>query len=408
MAMALPSLYTNTTTATLSKTMAGSPALAMRLFRSFPAVRAIPTARHISTSTATPPLFAASFASTAQQEQPAYCWKAPKEEYLDNCPVLIVGAGDLGRRIGLVWASNSRPVTIYDESQEALKSATEYLTDNLGEYCTRRRTHPGHVCFTTDLRIATTTGRFEGVTGLSHKADLELDSGSHSPWLVIDCLPENLELKIETFSHLEQALGKRTILASNSASLSTSEMAPHLQYPERLLNTHYFIPPRNRMVELMSSTRTDPEIFPFLAQQMRRVGLRPMIVPPGVQSPGFIFNRIWAACKRETLAVLAEGVAKPADVDALFRDFFHAEKGPCERMDEVGLDRVAQVEAHCQEQNPTMGKQHALQWLKENYVLEGKLGEKAGDGLYTKEEREELKERHEIERFKEVEETMGA
>lgn len=283
--------------------------------------------------------------------------------------------------------------------------------------------------------MATTTGRFEGKTStLSDAEDTEVHSGSRGPWMAIDCLPENLELKISILSQLEHLLPGNAILASNAASLMTSEMAPHLHHPERLLNTHYFIPPRNRMVELMSSGSTFPEIFPFLEKQMKRVGLTPMVVPAGIQSPGLIFNRIWAACKGETLAVLSEGVAKPADVDALFKDFFHAEKGPCERMDEIGLDTIAKVQEHWHQVRRVEPKGNGtpepigfgggsikggsggdrdtrpLEWLVKNYVELGKLGEKSesGDGLYSNRERKRLKARREEGGHEDVEETTGA
>lgn len=359
------------------------------------------------TSTRPPPFFDSSLKNT--HIAPPH-WKHPTEHDLDERPVLIVGAGNLGRRLAVIWASNLRPVTLYDTSQDALDSAIEYITDTLGDYCTRRGTHPGHVFGTTDVRVATTTGRHEGTPPETEAADIELNSGAKGPWMAIDCLPESLELKVAVLSELEDLLPDSCIMASNARNLMTAEMAPHVHHPERLLNTHYYIPPRNRMVELMSSTRTHDEIFPFLAAQMRRVGLVPIVVPG--QSEGFIFNRIWGACKRETLAVLSEGLATPDDVDALFRDFFHAEKGPCERMDEVGLDTVARVEMHTLElrtrAKPDMAGLRLVEWLRRRYVDQNRLGEKTGDGLFTKEERDELKARHRRSRFKDVEETPGA
>ncbi|KAK3379217.1 hypothetical protein B0T24DRAFT_519758 [Lasiosphaeria ovina] len=366
--------------------------------------------RHLSaSSTSTPRPFASVAAGHAPVNPPQ--WRPLTEECLEERPVLIIGAGNMGRRLALVWASASRPVTVYDTSQDALDATTEYLTDNLGAYCAGRGTHPGHVCTTTDLRIATTTGRLEGGTQSATEAqDIELHSGAKGPWMAVDCLPESLELKAAVLSQMEHLLPGSCILASNSCSLQTREIAAagRLHHPERLLNTHYFIPPRNRMVELMSSSRTHAEIFPFLAAQMQRVGLAPIIVP--VQSQGLVFNRIWAACKRETLAVLAEGVARPADIDALFRDFFHAEKGPCERMDEVGLDRVAGVEKHCLEERPALARdgKAPLDWLVRSYVDRGRLGEKTGDGFFTGAERDALKEKRKVEHYRVVEETRGA
>ena len=346
------------------------------------------------------------FSEPNKEPQPPK-WYPPSDESLNHRPVLVIGAGNIGRRVALVWASHGRPVTIYDISPEALHSATEYLTDTLGGYCADRGTHPGHVSTTSDLRTATSTSGHP-----EHDSSGAVTPQEHTkaPWLAIECLPEILPLKTSVLALLERSLPADCIIASNSSSLTTAEMAAEgpLSFPHRLLNTHYFIPPRNRMVELMSSGTTQGAIFPFLATQMRRVGFAPVVVPRDVQSRGFVFNRIWAACKRETLAVLAEGVAKPEDVDALFRDFFHAEKGPCERMDEVGLDTIARVERHNLERNPGLKSQAALSWLRKNYVDEGKLGEKSGDGLFTAEQRDKLRERHYLERYQQVEETGGA
>lgn len=326
-----------------------------------------------------------------------------------------MGAGHIGRRVALVWASALRPVTVYDISKDALRSCTEYITDNLAKYCLSHGTHPGPVHFTTDIREATTAGKRDGLkldfsaahnTGPSASSKVK----KKGPWMVIECLPENLSLKISALAEIERLLPENCIIASNSSSLMTSEMAPHLQHPGRLLNTYYYIPPRNIYVEVMSSSHTYEGIFPFLTQEMKNMGLSPMVVPPGVQSQGFIFNRIWAACKRETLAVLQEGVGQPAEIDALFRDFFHAEKGPCERMDEVGLDIVANVEEHYIEKRPEIAKsgEKPLEWLKKTYVDRGELGEKSGDGLYTLEEREALKAKHKLEKYPDVEEALGA
>ena len=321
--------------------------------------------------------------------------------------MLVVGAGNIGRRVALVWASNERPVTIYDISPDALRDATEYITDNLGAYCAERGTHPGHVSTTTDLRTATSTS---GHPERDAKGEITPEEHTKSPWMAVECLPESLPLKTSVLGLLERSLPADCILASNSSSLTTAEMAAEgpLQHPHRLLNTHYFIPPRNRMVEVMSSGETQGAIFSFLPGQMRRVGFAPVVVPRGVQSSGFVFNRIWAACKRETLAVLAEGVAKPADIDALFRDFFHSEKGPCERMDEIGLDTIVRVEQHNLERDPGLGSEYALSWLRKNYVDKGKLGEKTRDGLFTGDERDNLRERHYLENYIAVEETAGA
>jgi 3-hydroxyacyl-CoA dehydrogenase len=279
-------------------------------------------------------------------------------------------------------------VLLLDSSSVALKSAIEYISDALTSYCADRGTHPGHVSTTTDL----------------------ISASNSNPWMVIEALPENLELKRTILNEVERLAPHDCILATNSSSFRSQEMAGAVgvTQPERLLNTHYYIPPRNKFVELMSSGSTDDKIIPFVVAQMERCGLRPIVLPNHIQSNGFIFNRIWAAMKRESLAVLAEGASKPMDIDELFRDFFHAEKGPCEKMDEVWLDRVRNIEAHYLGEQPELGSGRQLDWLSREYVEKGLLGEKTGDGLFTAGERAELAERRRREKRKIVEESKGA
>lgn len=318
-------------------------------------------------------------------------WKPPAETELEKRPVLVLGAGVLGRRLAVMWASTSRPVVLYDESPEVLTSAIQYISDTLGSYCFEQSTHPGHV------------GTSDSLTSAC----------SSQPWMVIEALPEELDVKRKVLAEVESLVTEDCILASNSSSFRTAEMLATLDKPgvkdaSRLLNTHHYIPPRNRMVELMSSGSTAETIFPFLSAQMTSVGLRPMVLPNHVQSTGLVFNRIWAAIKRETLAVLEEGVSKPADVDELFRDFFHAEKGPCEKMDEIGLDTIHKVEAHYLEQKPELHSENQLEWLGKQYMDKGNLGEKSGNGLFSAEERTELAARRAREKRKIVEESRGA
>jgi 3-hydroxyacyl-CoA dehydrogenase len=269
--------------------------------------------------------------------------------------------------LATLWSCTSRPVNIYDTSPAALTSATSYIADALSSYCSEQGTHPGHVHFTTHLHDAV-----------------------KDAWMVIEAVPEELELKISTLGRLDRVVGKDVIIATNSASFRSGELVNEVRNRERVLNTLYYIPPTNRCVELMSCGYTSPDIIPYLAEQMREVGLRPMVV--GNESTGLIFPRIFAAMKRETLRVLEQGIAKPEEVDELFRDFFGAEKGICEKMDEVGLDTVAQTERHFLSGEGGEGmwkRRDYLRWLEENYVEKGKLGQKSGEGLIVKKVKKE-------------------
>ena len=123
-------------------------------------------------------------------------------------------------------------------------------------------------------------------------------------WMVIEAVPENVELKTEVFGELDRLAGADAILATNSSSLPSSRMIGKVEHPGRVLNTHYQQPPELNCVELMSCGRTDPGVIDALMARIPRYGLVPFHVRR--ESDGFIFNRIWAAIKRECLMVIEE------------------------------------------------------------------------------------------------------
>ncbi|KAK0381342.1 3-hydroxyacyl-CoA dehydrogenase [Colletotrichum limetticola] len=295
-------------------------------------------------------------------------WTPPSDP--TSRPVVILGAGVLGRRLAVMWASTGRPVILHDVDSSVLSSAMPYVGDALTTVCAVRETHPGRVTTSTVLE----------------------ESCSGNPWMVIEALPEDPEIKREMLGKVDALVPEDCILASNSSTWPTSALRHLITRPERLLNTHYHLPPRNTYVELMTCGVTDQDLMPFLKKQMKSVGFNPLALPH--ESVGFVFNRIWSAVKSDTLRILQAELASPRDIDALFRDFFHAEKGPCEKMDEVGLDTVWQVERNRVNMGVVDAKKAGYtDWLEENYISRGRLGEKTGDGLYSAEERKILREK---------------
>jgi 3-hydroxyacyl-CoA dehydrogenase len=267
-----------------------------------------------------------------------------------------------------MWASTGRAVILHDTNPIQLAEAMEYVGDTLTAYCSENGTRPGHVHSTMDFHEAV-----------------------QNSWMVIEAIPEKLDSKIALLGRLDRILSRDCIIATNSSSYKSSELLGDVKnFKDRVLNTHYYIPPRNTYVELMTCGHTAPAIFPFLFENMLSVSLHPILVPK--ESYGLIFNRIWGATKRETLMVLAEGLAKPRDIDALFKNFFHAEKGPCAKMDEVGLDTIAMIESHYLEARPEMSRVH-LEWLMKGYVNGWALGDKTSSGLYTAAEKLQVRER---------------
>ncbi|KAF2492816.1 hypothetical protein BU16DRAFT_620137 [Lophium mytilinum] len=167
-------------------------------------------------------------------------------------------------------------------------------------------------------------------------------------------VPEILEAKLDLMVQLDQLARPDCVLATNSSSFRSSEMLESVELKNRVLNTHY-MPPSNACVELMSSTYTDQAIFDLLMRE---------------------------CASRESLHVLSEGVAEPADIDMLFKDWFGARDGPCDMMDKVGLDTVRNIEMNYIKQGEGLTTK-PLDWLKENYIDKGTLRAKTGGkGLY--------------------------
>jgi len=177
----------------------------------------------------------------------------------------------------------------------------------------------------------------------SHKvgtvtAHQDITSVVGNAWLAVEAIPEKLDLNISTFAELESTAPKDAILASNSSSYKSGEMLEKVQdaTKTRILNTHYYMPPSVMTVELITDGYTDPELISFLVERQRDVGTVPYVARR--ESTGLIFNRLWAAVKREVLTILAEGVSVPSEIDELWVSMFsRGDYGPCQMMDRMLL-----------------------------------------------------------------------
>jgi 3-hydroxybutyryl-CoA dehydrogenase len=274
---------------------------------------------------------------------------------LESRPLVVVGAGTLGRRIALMQATGGAEVRIVDPSRQALDEAKAYIESELSGLIAETNKKPGRLVFSPDL-----------------------SSSLERAWLITEAVPEKLELKRNLFADLDRLAPADAILASNSSSYPTREFVERVSQRERVVNTHYYMPPQMNAVEIMSSGYTDPAVIELLVQRLPAYGLAPFRVQG--ESVGFIFNRIWAAIKRESLAVVAEGVSSPEEVDRLFSMVLGTSTGPFRLMDRVGLDVVLDVEEHYATVRP--GVPDTPRRLLREYIDKNWLGVKTGRGFY--------------------------
>ena len=223
----------------------------------------------------------------------------------------VIGGGVLGRRVGKIkinitpelslmrsatcWACAGYNVYIYDPDAAQCREAVEYFEGNKTIYQQYVSATPGQVLLAVDLTQAVSNA-----------------------WYVVECVPENLDIKQKVFSDIESLCASDCILSTNSSSYRSSTISEKTGHTvrNRILNTHYFMPPHVRIVELMTNGHTAPNIFPFLKKRMEEAGLSVYIAKK--ESTGLIHNRVWAAIKRELLMVVSEGVADPKTADDLF------------------------------------------------------------------------------------------
>jgi 3-hydroxybutyryl-CoA dehydrogenase len=269
----------------------------------------------------------------------------------------VIGSGTIGSRIALMLASDGGEVRLYDPNADQLEAARRYVEAELPRV------------------VAGRSGALPGRLVLSRT----IQAAVADTWMVVEAIPERLDLKRKMFGDLDRLAPEDAILASNSSSYPTSQLIDAVSRPGRVANTHYYggLPEVN-VVEVMSCGKTTDEVIARLLERLPAYGLLPFHVLK--ESVGFIFNRIWAAIKRESLAVVAEGVSTPQVVDQLYQRVMGS-LGPFRRMDKVGLDVVLDIEEHYAAVRP--GIPAEPRQLLKRYVEQGHLGIKSGKGFYS-------------------------
>jgi 3-hydroxybutyryl-CoA dehydrogenase len=280
--------------------------------------------------------------------------------------IAVIGAGLMGHGIAQIFASGNYNVRLLDVESELLSKALQNIRLNLS-LMVRKAVIAESAVDTIISRIKTTTNMAEAASDAQ---------------LVIETVPENLELKQKVFHDLDQLCPPETILATNTSVISITEIAAKARRRERILGTHFWNPPYMiPLVEVVKGRETSEEAMETTYQFLKNAGKHPVKVMKDV--PGFVGNRLQHALWREAISIVENGIAEPATVDEVIKEGFGIRLpvlGPLENADMVGLDMTLAIHDYILKYLNASPNPSPL--LKEK-VEKGELGFKTGQGFYT-------------------------
>ena len=267
----------------------------------------------------------------------------------------------MGRGIAYVAIAVGYPVHLFDVSQGVLESAGSEIR-TIADKAVQRGEITGTAC-------QETLGRLSATTSLP-------DAVQHAD-LIIEAVPERIEVKLTTFEALQTNARPTAVLASNTSALSITEMGSVLEDPSRLAGMHFFNPVhRMKLVEIVRALETSNQTIAAIEEVARRMGKETVLVR---ESPGFITSRLNALLGNEAFYMLQEGVGTASDIDKAVKLGLNHPMGPFELVDLVGLDTRLAILQHL---HRTLGEKFRPCPLLEQHVKAGRLGRKTGRGVY--------------------------
>ena len=281
--------------------------------------------------------------------------------------VAVIGAGIMGRGIAHAAALGGFRTILEDLLPNALRRAQNEIRGNLD-----KAVELGKV----DQKEADAAfGRIE-FAGSVEQAAREAD-------LVIEAVPEELESKIEIFTLLDKVCRPGTILASNTSSLSVTEIASVTYRAQKCIGMHFFNPVHKmKLLEIVRALETDDETVETAVEVGRRMQKETVVIR---EAPGFITSRINALIGNEAFYMLQEGVASARDIDKALKLGLNHPMGPFELVDLVGLDTRLHILEYL---HKTLGEKYRPAPLLVQYVKAGRLGRKSGRGVYEYEQQQ--------------------
>jgi 3-hydroxybutyryl-CoA dehydrogenase len=280
--------------------------------------------------------------------------------------VTVIGAGTMGHGIAYVASLAGYDTILQDAGVPALESGLTRIRSTMEKGVSLGKLELG--------AMQDALARLRGVSDLA-EAVAEAD-------LVVEAVPESMELKSGLLQAIEAQVPDHTILASNTSSLSIDALGSVLAVPERFLGLHFFNPVHiMALVEVVYGPRTSAGVRETGVEFARSLGKEPIVVK---DSPGFASSRLGVALGLEAMRMLEEGVASAADIDRAMELGYRHPMGPLRLTDLVGLDVRLGIARHLHQE--LGGERFRPPAILEQLVEEGKLGKKSGRGFYDWEE----------------------
>ena len=275
--------------------------------------------------------------------------------------VMIIGAGQMGLGIAQVFASSGYQVILNDLQESVLDHAIKSINKNLSRLVDKEKL----------LENEKTKALNRISTCISLDAAKDVD-------LVIEVAIEQLDVKKKIFTTLDKLISEHTILATNTSSLSISEIAAITTSPKKVIGMHFMNPvPRMKLVEIIRGLETSDDVFNTICDITKSLDKTPLEVK---DFPGFVLNRILITMINEAIYTLYEGIASKETIDEMMKLGANHPMGPLELADLIGLDTCLFI-LETLHRGFGDGKYRPCPLLRQ-YVAAGRLGRKTGQGFY--------------------------
>ncbi|WP_313099496.1 3-hydroxybutyryl-CoA dehydrogenase [Epilithonimonas sp.] len=276
--------------------------------------------------------------------------------------IVVIGAGTMGNGIAHTFAQRGFQVSLVDVKQDNLDKALKTITTNLDRIIAK-----GNL---TEEEKANTLGNITTFTDLKDAAP--------NADLIVEAATENLDLKLKIFNQIDELAPENCILATNTSSISITQIAAATKRPEKVIGMHFMNPvPIMKLVEIIKGYSTSKETFDIIFEMSKQLGK----VPTEVNDyPGFVANRILMPMINEAIETLYNGVAGVEEIDTVMKLGMAHPMGPLQLADFIGLDVCLAILNVMYDgfKNP----KYAPNPLLVNMVMAGKKGVKSGEGFY--------------------------